>query len=96
MQALVGRLVKTETGRVLLTTGPGTDLDKFLQPLSAQETIQAKRLLVLRDQFEVLVPKAQTRAGPVEKAGLDFQNRDTRFRAGLISENEYEGRLGSR
>ena len=89
-QALVSRLVKTETGRVLLTTGPGTDLDKFMLPLSAQETIQAKRLLVLRDQFGFLVSKAEKELDRWEKAGLEFKNRDQRFRAGLISENDYE------
>jgi hypothetical protein len=89
-QVLVSRLVKTETGRVLLVTGPGTDLDKFMVPLSAQETIHAKRLLVLRDQFGVLVQKAEKELDRWEKAGLEFKNRDQRFRAGLISENDYE------
>jgi Protein kinase domain len=89
-QTLVGRLVKTEAGRVLLTTGPGGDLDKMIGDLSADETIRAKRLLVLRDQFGVLAPKAQKELDRWENAGLAFADREAKYKAGLISQNEYD------
>jgi hypothetical protein len=88
-QTLVGRLAKTEAGRVLLITGPKTDLDKLMVGLSADETIRAKRLLVLRDQFGVLVPAAQKELDRLEKASLTFQDREIKFQAGAISENEF-------
>ena len=88
-QALVGRLVKTEAGRVLLTTGPGADLDKLMGDLSADETIRARRLLVLRDQFGVLAPKAQKELDRLEKARLQFHDRELNYNAGRISQNEF-------
>jgi len=88
-QALVGRLAKTEAGRVLLIAGPKADLDKLMVGLSAEETIRAKRLLVLRDQFGVLVPAAQKELDRWEKASLTFQDREIKYQAGTISENEF-------
>ncbi|HKA07566.1 MAG TPA: protein kinase, partial [Gemmataceae bacterium] len=89
-RALVARLVKTEAGRVLLTTGPGRDRDSALLGLSWEDVIRAKHLLTLRDEFGQLVPKAQKELDRWEKAGLTLADREIRFQVGQISQNEYE------
>src|SRR4029077_18055925 len=57
---------------------------------AGDETIRAKRLLRLRDQFGVLVPKAQKELDRWEKAGLTFADREIKFKAGVLSQNDYD------
>jgi serine/threonine protein kinase len=81
-QTLFDRLTNTGPGRVLLATPPGTAPDKVVG--KDEDIFNARRLLVLRDQFALLVPQFQKEIGRWEAAALAARDARVRFEAGTI------------
>jgi signal transduction histidine kinase len=82
--SLLAEVGKTRMGSVVLTTPPNTDPAKAAVGLNQFDVVRVKRLLVLRDQFAAVVPKAQKDLERWEKAKLDFNGKDELYKAGTL------------
>jgi hypothetical protein len=89
-KTLRDRLAKTKPGGVLDTTAPGADPDRATAGLAPAEAVAAKKLLVLRDRFERMVPQFRIDIGQWEKAAQATKDRRQKAEAGMISLNELE------
>ena len=85
------RLAKTARSAAWLTTaGPGADPDKATAGLSKDDAFAAKRLLVLRDQFDRLVPRYRKELAEWEQARLAARTWHVKSEAGTISADDLE------
>jgi hypothetical protein len=89
-QALRARLVKTRAGGVLETAGVGADPERATAGLGSADVVPAKKLLVLRDRFERLVPQFRKDIGVWEKAALAARDARQMAEAGIVSANELQ------
>ncbi|MBO0700746.1 MAG: serine/threonine protein kinase, partial [Zavarzinella sp.] len=61
-QDLTRRLAGTSAGPLILLPGPVTDLERAVASVKQADRDTVKRLLTLRDQFALLIPRAQVMA----------------------------------
>ena len=67
---------------------PPMDPDKAAAGFVGEEATRVKRLLALQLQIGLLIPKAQQFEHKHETARLEFEHRQKRFEAGVISEHD--------
>jgi hypothetical protein len=89
-QDLMGRISKTTVGKLLANVAPGADPDKAVAGLSGDLPRELKRLIVVRDEWTNLLPKAQKELDRWEKATLQMRFAEERYKAGIIPIYEYE------
>ena len=84
-RALMGEIEKTKTGAILLTIGPMADPAKATAGLKEADAKRVKRLLVIRERFDLLVPQGQKALDRWEKAKLEFRIKEPNYKSGAIS-----------
>jgi hypothetical protein len=89
-RALMGEIEKTKIGSALLTAGPMADPDKVTSGMNKMDAARVKRLLVIREQFGLLVPQGQKALDRWEKAKLEFGIKEPNYKAGVIAASEWE------
>ena len=89
-RALMGEIEKTKTGAILLTIGPMADPAKATAGLKEADAKRVKRLLVIRERFDLLVPQGQKALDRWEKAKLEFRIKEPNYKSGAIAGSEWE------
>src|SRR5262245_15878073 len=75
-KAMTKELAKAPAGRVLVTAAPLADPNSATAGLDAKDVLPAKRLLKLRDEFGLLLPRAQQELARWEKADLAARTQE--------------------
>ena len=86
----MGEIEKTKIGSALLTAGPMADPDKVTSGMNKMDAARVKRLLVIRERFDLLVPGGQKALDRWEKAKLEFGIKEPNYKAGVLSASEWE------
>ncbi len=89
-RALMAEIEKTKIGSALLTAGPMADPDKVTSGMNKFDAARVKRLLVIRERFDLLVPGGQKALDRWEKAKLEFGIKEPNYKAGVLSASEWE------